>query len=1127
MYKCSFGLLLNTLLFFTACQKKEKTLFTLLPSEQTGISFINQINHTDSFNCYTYRAFYNGGGVGLGDINNDGLVDVFFCGNMQPSRLYLNKGNFKFEDITEKAGVACKGVWATGIAMADVNGDGFLDIYVCKSGQPSASGIRHNELFINNGNALSGGWGETFTEKSKEYGLDNEGLSTHAAFFDFDKDGDLDCYLLNNSFRSVANYDKNSNIRNVRDTLGGNTLYRNDKGKFVDISTKAGIFGSSIGFGLGVTIGDVNRDGWQDIYVSNDFFERDYLYLNDKKGGFREGIEQMIPELSMGSMGADMADINNDGFPEIFVTEMLPQTEARLKTKTSFDNWNKYQMNLKNGYHRQFPRNVLQLNNGCPPAPKGGNANTPFGGERVSFSEIGRLAGVHATDWSWGALIADLDNDGFKDIFVANGIYKDLFDQDYLSFMSDPNNVRAVLNRQGGGIKAMVDTIPSEKIANCAFQNKGDLTFEDKAKEWGLAQPSFSNGSAYADLDNDGDLDLVVNNVNMPAFVYRNETNKLKKDNHFLSIILRGANQNTFGLGAQVTVYAQGKLFYQEVAPMRGFQSCVDSRLVFGLGSLTQVDSVVAIFLSGKKTVLTNIKTNETVTIIENEATEKIVVNIPPQYNAFIFNDLGEKISLNFKHTEAEVNAFDIERLLFQMPLGESPKMAKGDVNGDGLEDIFIGNGAGHAPELWLQIRNSGKSQEPHFKKTNQSAFETDKNYDCTATLFFDADKDGDLDLFVGSGGYNPQFLADRLYKNDGKGNFTLDSKAFGDKPFPTACAKAYDFDQDGDLDLFVGMRQIPNSYGKATGGFLLKNDGTGHFSGVTGELCPELKTLGMICDAEWVDIDGDKDADLIVVGEWIPLSIFKNEGQKFTNMTKEAGLENASGWWNCIDKADLNGDGLVDFVIGNHGLNSRFKADGKHPLSLYANDFDGNGSSEPIICNYNGEKQYPMVLRQDIVSQMPILKKKYLYFKDYKEQTMSDIFTSDVLKRAVKWDVFTLKTAVLLNKGGGKFEIKDLPIEAQFSPTYAIAVDDFDKDGKMDILLGGNFSRSKPEIGTYLASYGTLLRGDGKGDFTTVKNSGFHVAGEIRDFSIVKEGKNSYVLVAMNNDKLKIFKYL
>ncbi len=1085
-----------------SCQKKEQTLFTLLAANQTGIQFVNQVKYSEDFNMYTYRNFYNGGGVGVGDINNDGLLDVYFCGNMISSRLYLNKGNFKFEDITEKAGLLRDDVWTTGVSFADVNGDGLLDIYVCKSGSPESKGIRHNELFINNGN-------QTFSEKSKEYGLDVKALSTHAAFFDYDKDGDLDCYVLANSITSVRNYDISSGNRNLRDTASGNKFFRNEAGKFKDVSAELGIYGSAIGFGLGVTIGDYNRDGWQDMYVSNDFFERDYLYLNDKKGKFQEVATDAIDEMSMGSMGADMADLNNDGFPELFVTEMLPEREDRLKTKAQFQSWNQYRMNVSNGYHRQFPRNVLQLNNG-----------------NGTFREIGRLAGVHATDWSWGALIFDMDNDGFQDIFVANGIGKDLLDQDYMNFNASQERLgERVRSGRKDVITKMIDSMPSEKLSNYAYSNNHDLTFTNQAAKWGLSQPSFSNGSAYADLDNDGDLDLLVNNQDMQPFVYRNEANVLKKENHFLTLLLN-ANQtnnlkNNNALGAQATIYAGGQIFYREIAPMRGFESCVDSRISFGLGTINTIDSLVILWADHKKTVLKNVTTNQILKIEEKDAihpAEKRAEKAPPLFQNWA--DLGRNANFLYRHKENETADFDKNRWLFHAIGSQTPKMCKGDVNGDGLEDFFITNARDTAPALYVQLPNGD------FKQTNQPIFDADKDFETTSCLFFDADGDKDLDLLLGSGGSNPTRLNDRLYRNDGKGNFILDAAVFGNKNWSTACTRAVDFDGDGDLDLFIGGRYYPDAYGKPVGGYLLQNDGTGHFKGVTTEIAPELRNLGMITDAVWTDIDGDKDADLIVVGEWMPIAIFKNEQGKFKKMLWEK-EDASSGWWNCIQAADLDGDGDTDFVMGNHGLNSRFKATLEHPISMYVHDFDQNTMTEQMITCYNGDKSYPMILRPDLVSQIPSLKKKYLFWNDYKNKAVSDIFSPAQLKAATSVKATYLQSAILMNNGAQGFELKPLPMAAQYAPVYAIAIDNFDQDDKKDILLGGNLSRAKPEVGTYWGSNGLFLKNMGKNQFKPTDD--FAVKGEIRDFALLKTADKrapKVVAVGLNNQQMHIFRY-
>lgn len=1077
-----------------------KTLFTLLDKKHTHIDFINQLEYTEEYNTYTYKNFYNGAGVGIGDFNNDGLPDVYFCGNQAGNKLYLNKGNFVFEDITEIAGVGSTGSWSTGVSIADINGDGLPDIYICKSGKPD-SPHRKNELFINNGDL-------TFTEKAAEYGLDDMGLSNHASFFDYDHDGDLDCYLLNNSFQSVSEYDIKPGQRLVRDTLGSNKLYKNDNGHFTDVSEEAGIYGSKIGFGLGVSVGDVNRDGWPDIYVSNDFFERDYLYINNHDGTFTESLENEMRETSLGAMGADMADINNDAFPEIFITEMTPEGNERLKTKAMFESWERYQNKLNNGYYHQFARNTLQFNN------KDG-----------SFSEIGRLSGVSKTDWSWGALIMDLDNDGWKDIFVANGIYKDLLDRDYLDFYSDPSVMRQMIKTQQKAILSLIDAIPSVKVPNYAFHNNKDLTFTNLSSSWGLGTPSFSNGSAYGDLDNDGDLDLVVNNVNMPPFIYRNESSG-KPGTNFLNISLKGDRKNTSAIGAEITLYCGSELKYQENIPMRGFQSTVDSRLNFGLGTISRIDSIVVNWSDGKCSVVNNVTANQFLKLDEKDAILR-KFNIPEQKQKTILQKIRNIPGLEFKHTENDFNDFERDRLLFQMISNEGPRMAVGDVNGDKLDDIYICGAKDSKGALLVQDRNK------HFRKTNEELFEADKTCEDTDCAFFDADGDGDIDLYVASGGNelpsSSSALSDRLYLNDGKGHFRKSDQILpAGKYESTSCVQAADFDNDGIMELFVGIRLIPFHYGLPSNGYILDNDGNGHLINISDKVAPGLKNLGMITDMKWADIDGDGDLDMIIVGDWMPITIFINNNGLFTNETETFGLNNTQGWWHTLLAKDLNADGKIDFVLGNHGLNSQFKATPDKPVTMYVNDFDLNGSTEQIICAYNGEKSYPIAMKDELVKQIPSLSAKFKKFDDYRNATVSDMFAPEILNRSYKLNACYMASCVMLNSADGSFMLKPLPLEAQFSPVYALYADDIDHDGTCDILTGGNLYKAKPGTGIYDASYGQFLKGNIDGRFTSVSalNSGFFTKGEIRNFKTLNIDGSRYIVVALNNDFLQFYKY-
>ncbi|HUX55898.1 MAG TPA: VCBS repeat-containing protein [Bacteroidales bacterium] len=1103
-YFSELGLLLISILVWSCNTGQpdgaKKPLFSLLDAKQTHIDFTNQVEYTEGYNTYTYRNFYNGAGVGMGDFNNDGLTDIYFCGNIVDNKLYINKGNFVFEDITEKAGVACPDVWSTGVSIADINGDGWLDIYVCKSGNPKGVN-RHNELFINNGNL-------TFTEKSAEYGIDDLGLSTHASFFDYDRDEDLDCYLLNNSFQSVTEFDIKSGQRQIRDTLGANKLYRNDGGHFTDVSEEAGVYGSKIGFGLGVSVGDVNRDGWLDIYVSNDFFERDYLYINNKNGTFTESLEDELNEISLGAMGADIADINNDAFPEIFVTEMTPEGNSRLKTKALFENWDRYQEKLAKGYYHQFARDVLQLNN-----------------QNGSFSEIGRLSGISTTDWSWGALIMDLDNDGWKDIFVANGIYKDLLDRDYLDFYSDPSVMRSMIQSEEKAILRIIDMIPSVRVPNYTFHNNGDLTFTNLSDLWGLSTPSFSNGAAYGDLDNDGDLDLVINNVNMPSFIYRNESNRNPETN-YLMLALKGSGGNSFAIGAGVTLYHGGNINYQELVPMRGFKSCVDNRLLFGLGKTSDIDSLTVNWPDGKCTVLHDVAVNQFLTLDQKEEINRCY-NIPNKQQSTVFQKVERINGLDFKHKENDFVDFGRDRLLFQMLSNEGPHMAIGDVNSDGLDDIYVCGAKDSPGGMFVQ------DTQGHFDRINEALFEADKISEDTDCAFFDADGDGDQDLYVASGGNefpsSSSALSDRIYINDGKGYFVKADQTLPDGKYEsTSCVQPADFDKDGDIDLFVGIRLLPFRYGLPVNGYLLENDGHGNFTNVTDKLAPALTKTGMITDMVWTDVDNDDDLDMVIIGDWMPVKIMINNKNIFTDESERFNLLNTEGWWHTITAKDLNGDGKMDFVIGNHGLNSRFKASVIKPVTMYINDFDLNGSVEQIICTFNEDKSYPVAMKDDLVKQIPSLEIKYKKFDDYKDLTIVDIFPAGILKRSVILNARIMESCIMINYGNGNFNLTPLPVEAQFTPVYAISANDFDNDGISDIILGGNQCRAKPETGIYDASYGLFLKGNSGGTWQSISPllSGFFTNGEMRDLKILNINGSRIIAVARNNDNLQFYKY-
>jgi len=1080
---------------------EKNTLFFDVTSDHSNIDFANNLKQSDDFNIIEYLYYYNGAGVSIGDINNDGLADIYFSANQSLAKLYLNKGDFKFEDITDRAGVAAGIEWKTGVTMADVNGDGWLDIFVCGVGAYKHFNGR-NQLFINNHDL-------TFSERTDEYGLSFKGFSTQASFFDYDNDGDLDMYLANHAVHTTRSYGP-SFLRFQSDPLSGDKLYRNDlipEGKFffTEVTSKAGILNSQIGYALAVGVSDFNLDGYSDIYVSNDFNENDYLYINQMDGTFRQQLESSMGHSSRFSMGNDIGDINNDGLPDIVTLDMLPKDEEVIKTTAGDDPYEIFAFKLRYGYHYQFLRNALQLNRGLDSK------------KEVVFSDIAPYLGIEATDWSWAALLADFDNDGNKDLFVANGIVGRPNDLDYINYISTDSAQRFYTDNQ------LIAQMPSGKVPNVFFRNRGDLTFENVSSSWTTNLPSLSNGAAYGDLDNDGDLDLVVNNINEKASVFRNDLPA--GSGHYLKIKLEGNAPNKFGVGAAITVHTGKEKFYYEQYATRGWMSSVDQTIHVGLGQSTKVDSLIIRWPDQKVQTLRSLGVDQTL-VLQQSSANSDVKRDPIKVTLF-----SEERDVPSSHHENNFIAFSSERLIPHMLSTQGPKMAVGDVNGDGLEDLFVGGASGQPAELLLQNRRG------EFLQSHQPTIEADSAAEDTGVAFFDADGNGLTDLVVVGGGQ--QFdgekdqLLPRLYINNGKGQLVRRKDMIPRIFVNASCVKPGDLDNDGDIDLFIGGRVVPGQYGMDPSSYLLLNDGKGQFTDASSKLGHAVGTqaamIGMVTDAVWVDVNKDKRTDLVLAGEWMPITVLvQNESGMFDNKTKDFGVEGSNGWWNTIVADDFDKDGDIDLVAGNFGHNSRLRAKATEPVSIYVGDIDNNNSLDQILTYYNNGVSHPFISRDQLIKQVPSLKKKFLKFENYRNVSLDDIIAPETMSKFIRKDAYTFSSVYLENNNGSKFTLSDLPVDAQLYPVFAICVDDVDLDGNKDLLLVGNLDAVQPDLGRYDAGYGSVLLGDGNGNFeaSEPQTSGLVVKGEGRDIKAVltSSGKKLFI-VSRNNSSIKVFK--
>lgn len=1086
-------------------QETTTPIFNQLSSEKSGITFSNTLHEDSVINYFTYPYIYMGGGVAVGDINNDGLSDIYFTANMEENKLYLNRGDLKFEDITATAGVEGGGQWMTGVTMADVNADGWLDIYVSVSGKFAS---KKNLLFLNNGADENGI--PTFTESAEKSGIADEGNSTQGAFFDYDKDGDLDLYVANyppTGFKT-PNFSYQVLIQQ-KSPEKSDKLYRNKgDGTFEDVTEAAGVL--NFGLSLSATVGDFNNDGWEDIYVSNDFATPDIFYFNNGDGTFSEKIKETTQHTAYFGMGADAGDFNNDGLLDLVQMDMTPKNNRRSKANMASMNVASFWEIVGMGMHYQYMQNALQLNNGLA---KDGLPH---------FSDISRMAGMSSTDWSWAALFVDLDNDGWKDVFITNGTRRDINNKDYFNKIDKAN----YQEKQQFNYLDLTKKMPAEKVDNYAFKNNGDLTFENKIKDWGLSFKGFSNGAAYADLDNDGDLEMIINNIDEPAVVFQNMSSENKSGN-YLRIKLNGENKNPLGIGAKILINTGDELQLQHLTLSRGFQSSVEPVIHFGLGNKNTVDKLTVTWPDGKMQVLENIPANQILKINYGEAIASDAEDNMAEKNNYLFKDITADLNIDFQHRENLYNDFAVEVLL---PHGYSkmgPGMAVGDVNGDGLEDFYIGGAIGQHGVLYVQDQN-GKFNSPGFKPWGVDAPMEDMG-----ALFFDADADGDLDLYVVSGGNENDLsspkLQDRLYINNGKGDFEKSVNALPEMLSSGSRVKAADYDGDGDLDLFVGGRLVPQSYPLPAKSYILRNDSDKNnglkFTDVTEAIAPDLLQAGLVTDAVWVDYDQDDKMDLVVTGEWMPITFLKNTGGKFVNKTEKYGLEKSTGWWYSIAAADFDQDGDIDLVAGNLGLNYKYQANSEKSFDVYAADFDKNGKLDIVLGYYNDGEQYPVRGRQCSSEQIPAIKAKFKDYDSFADATLEDVYTKEDLAKALRYQAWNFASSYIENKGGEQFEIRNLPNAVQVSCINGIVAEDFNRDGYLDLLLAGNLYSSEVETTRNDASYGHCLLGDGKGNFRPVPNaeSGLFLNYDTKDLAKIKTPNGVAVLFANNNDVLKV----